>query len=83
MTIHRWQHKVKGVQTLVRNGNPANFKEIARQIHAKLRELPNRLLFHGFDLSRFLKVESVAELDSVLDVLYDFCDAKRIWLELD
>ena len=73
-----WKYKYD-VNKHVLDGEPANFKKIAKTVYNELNGKPG---FEGFNLKRFLHVKTVAGFDKVWGDLYDYTDANGIWLGL-
>ena len=83
--IVNWKVKVKGIKELL-NTNESNeeAKRVGKEIYKIITSERYYKYFEDFDrLDDFdVYVETVEELNDLLNDMYDYCDGELIWIDL-
>lgn len=74
-----WAHTLKIKHLLVGGDSPQNARKVAREIAAVVDKASFMANWRRRDALN--SIGSCDELDGVLANLYDFCDAKLVWVE--
>ena len=71
-----WKYIVRDFKKILKGGS-------LEDVQNKLRPtLENALVFQEFeDLEQLFTADTIDEFDGVLNLLYDYADEKRIWLD--
>ena len=80
--VHRppWKCKIR-IKDLLTNKDlsPEEIKELGKKVAARLRL--QKLFDDEVIIEEFENVDDQDEFNSILEDLYDYCDAVRIWVE--
>ncbi len=82
----KWNVKVKGLRTLL---NTDDSDEEAKRVSKEIYKLLSNRLYHIYfkDFNRLkdfnVYVKTTKELNILLDEMYDYCDAERIWIDFE
>ena len=86
--IVKWRAYIKGIRHLLtKDDSNENAKKVGKEIYKILDLSIYKKYFKdfadmiGFDLDEFNYVQDVDGLNSLLDDLYDYCDANLLWIE--
>ena len=81
-----WKVKVKGIRPLLSgNGSDEEAKRVSKKIYKILSSSLYLKYFDDFDrVADFdVYVETSEELNELLNDMYDYCDAERIWIDFE
>ena len=82
-----WKVKVKGLRALLNtNESDEEAQRVSREIYKLITDNPiYNKAFKGFDrLYDFENyIETIEELNDLLNDMYDYCDENLIWIDFD
>jgi hypothetical protein len=82
--MRKWKHKIK-IRDISEDSDYQEEKEL-EEIPKYGKKMKERLISYPFIpvnlADSFLNVKTLAQFNRKLDLLYDFCDANDIWVNL-
>ena len=80
-----WRVKVKGIRPLLtEDDSDINAIKVGKDVYKILTSPAYRNYFEDFqDLDELLHLDGLNHFNDVLNRMYDYCDAERIWIDFD